>query len=401
MKKASSNSYEVIEAVGEWRVVRHPENGVLYADWYDPGARQVRRASLKTKKLGDAVRKLDNLRERGIRGDPRPHLKDALPPTLRHLLEKHRVYVGKLASAEAEQIAIRRLTDSALADRIADSLTIEDWEELRDCWLAEGSTVATVSRRLSTARSALRRSLNARLISRPVYVPEFRSSRDMYDAEPKGAVLSIEELARWYDGFTEPHLQLWMALMLGTGARRSAILELTGDQVDAAGGRIRLNPPHRAQTKKFRPLLPIQEHLMPWVEHLPPGPLILWRGKPVLNVKKGMHKALDRAGLNDKNINSYSIRHSLGRYFGDQGVDIKEIAFWLGHDHEPNRRVTRIYSPSSPDYLQNARAAVAQFVAEIAAKAKTPLLEPPLAVKLMLHRLIEEEDVEGDDGENR
>lgn len=399
MKKGSSSSYEVIEAVGEWRIVRHPGNGVLYADWYDPGARQVRRASLKTKKLGDALRKLDNLKERGIRGDPRAHLVDALPPTLGQLLDKHRTYVAKLASAEAEQIAIRRLIESTLADRIADSLTIEDWEELRDCWLAEGSTVSTVSRRLSTARSALRRSFNARLISRPVHVPEFRSSSAMYDAEPKGAVLTTDELAAWYDGYTEPHLQLWMALMLGTAARRSAILELEGEQIDVATGRIRLNPRHRSQTKKFRPVLPIHDHLGPWIKHLPRGRLILWRGKPVLNVKKGMHKALDRAALHNKNVNSYSIRHTMGRYLADQGVDIKEIAYWLGHDHEPARRITRIYSPTSPDYLQNARAVVAQFVAEIASKAKTPLLEPPLAVELMLQRLIEEEAA-GDDRDN-
>jgi hypothetical protein len=65
-------------------------------------------------------------------------------------------------------------------------------------------------------------------------------------------------------------------------------------------------------------------------------------------------------------------------------VDREQIAIWLGHIAPPESpETTLIYSPYEPEFLIDAKRATAEFVAEIAARAKTPLLEPPPAVTMM------------------
>ncbi|KQK30446.1 tyrosine-type recombinase/integrase [Bosea thiooxidans] len=375
-------AYIEIGRIGPYALVRHSQSNQLFIGWYNAETRQVVRASLRTDNAVEGAVKVQALVDRGVSGDPRPHLKKAAPQTLRMVLEAHRAVVAKLASAEAETIHIDLIQRSDIADRTVASLVPRHWEELRDAWLAEGKAIGTVSRRISTARAALRRAQDNGDIPSFRKVPEFRNKQHIRSAKPKGAVLSISELARFYDGCTEPHLQAWFALLLGTAARTAAILDLTDGSFDREAGLIRLNPEGRMQTNKWRPCLPAHAHLLPWMDELPPGPTIAYRGQPLKSVKKGRAGAVRRAGL-DLRANSYSVRHSLARYMTRQGVDREQIGVWLGHvAPSESPETTLIYSPYAPDFLIDAKRATEDFVAEIAAKAKTSLLEPPLGVRM-------------------
>jgi site-specific recombinase XerD len=83
-----------------------------------------------------------------------------------------------------------------------------------------------------------------------------------------------------------------------------------------------------------------------------------------------------------KKANTYSIRHSLARYMRKKGVDLEEIAIYLGHgNHDPETETTLIYCPWEPDYLINCREAAEAFVREINAYTRKWDLLRPYCVK--------------------
>lgn len=382
-------TYNTIEKFGEYSLVRH-SNMTYYVAWFDPAKRQTNRRSLKTKVNSDAMDRVRQIAESGVTGDPHAALGAKLVRTVADVLDEHRDYVKGLASVEAETIHIDLICASAIADKRVAALTRRDLEALRDDWVAKGAKISTVSRRLSTLRSAIKRAVDNKQLSAndAPKIPEFRSAHHVRAAEPKGDPCGTEALARLYDATQEPHLQLYWTMLFATAARRTSVLELEGKQIDREHSLVDLNTKGRVQTDKYRPVLPIIQPLQPWLELIPDGRLIMWRDKPVTSIKTGVRRAIARAGL-PNDINSYSVRHSLGRFMRREGVDLIQIGVWLGHVRPPqNVKTTLIYSPYEPEYMLDARQAVEKFIGEIAAKAKSPLLTPPDSVKIYLQRLI-------------
>lgn len=392
------STYTPIEVFGEYSLVRHA-NGNFYIAWYEPTKRQTKRRGLKTKVTSDAMDRVRQISESGMTGDPLAALEAKVVRTVADVLNEHRNYVKDLASAEAETIHIDLICAAAIANKRVAALTRRDFEALRDTWVAKGAKISTVSRRLSTLRSAIKRAVDNKQLSAndAPKVPEFRSAHHVRAAEPKGDPCGTEALARLYDATEEPHLQLYLTMLFATAARRTSVLELEGKQIDREHSLLDLNTKGRVQTDKYRPVLPILAPLQLWLELIPDGRLIMWRDKPVISVKTGIRRAIARAGL-PKDINSYSVRHSLGRFMNREGVDDKQISVWLGHIRPPqNNKITLIYSPYAPEYMLGARQAAEKFIGEIAAQAKTPLLTPPNSVQAYLQRLIavEKRDREG------
>ncbi|GAU82890.1 tyrosine-type recombinase/integrase [Bosea sp. BIWAKO-01] len=382
-------TFTPIEDFGEYSLVRH-SNKVYYIAWYDPAQRQTKRRSLKTKVNSDAMDRVRQVSESGMTGDPLAALGAKLVRTVVDLLDDHRDYVKDLASVEAETIHINLICASAIANKRVAALTRRDFEALRDEWVAKGAKISTVSRRLSTLRSAIKRAAdNKQLAEKDApKIPEFRTANHVRAAEPKGDPCGTEALARLYDATEEPHLQVYWAVLFATAGRQTSILELEGQQIDREHSLVDLNPKGRVQTDKYRPVLPILQSLQPWLDLIPQGLLIMWRDKPIASVKTGVRRAIARADL-PNDINSYSVRHSLGRFMTREGIDPGQISVWLGHVRPPqNNKTTLIYSPFAPTYMIDARQAVEKFVGEIAARAKTPLLTPPDSVKTYLQRLI-------------
>lgn len=383
-----TSAFIEIARVGDYRILRHSRKW-LYVAWYDAGARQIRRRSLGTKDVAKAVAMVTALVDRGINGDPIDALKSKPIHSVRELLEWHRPYVRSLASAEAEEIHIDHINNSLLADRRLASLTQIDFEGLRDAWVADGISIATVSRRLSTLRSGVSRAVNNRLLARDhaPAIPEFRTKNHIRAAAPKGSICATRQFASLYDAVSEPHLNVLLALLFALAARDGAMFDLKGEQVDRENNLINLNPNGRMQTKKYRPVLPIVAPLQAWTAFFPAGHVIQWRGARLRSAKSGIRRAVINAGL-PRTVNPYSVRHSLGRYMRLNRVETEEIAIWMGHMAPPdNPETTLVYSPYDPSYLQNAKAATEAFFREIASHARTPLLEPPPSVAAYFKRL--------------
>ena len=109
-------------------------------------------------------------------------------------------------------------------------------------------------------------------------------------------------------------------------------------------------------------------------------------GLPRKSFTKAFNSAVKRAGLktSKKHVTPYSIRHTLARYMGREGVPDQEISIFLGHERISKKRTTRRYNPIDPygpNYLVHATAAVEKFVREIALRCKRDILTPPWSKK--------------------
>jgi integrase len=234
--------------------------------------------------------------------------------TVDELLDGHVAYVRTLESAAAELVQIRRLK-KFFGPRRLSTLVKSDFERFRDSCVAEGLSIATVSRSLSTFRSAANRAVDNRELKSEHMpkVPEFRKKVHILSAPPKGRVLTVDEIARFIDAIDELHLLVFSVHLLNTAARTGAILDLTASQIDLANETINLNPMGRLQTNKWRTTLPLTETLRPWVTGLPPGQFVAWQGGPVHDINNAFRTACKRAGLPGGEA-PYSIRHAADKH---------------------------------------------------------------------------------------
>lgn len=371
-------AYEVLDTIGEYRIVRSRLSGRLYVSWYDNVARQTRRATLKTAKPSTAVERIQNAVDQGATGDPRPFLRSKILATVDHLLDWHLGYVIGLPSGPTELIHIRKLR-AYFGSRRVMSLKLTDFEAFRDDMKAQGLKVTYASRVLTTLRSAVNRAVKDDRLLKPIKVPEFATKRIKKAAPLKGPVLTAKEWAAVLDEIDSPHQLIIAVLLLNTGARITALLELTVGQIDFDQNTLELNVPGADPTHKRRPTLPITDTLRPWLRLPTNGHLVHYHGKPIAEADTAFDAAVDRArrkGLVGPKANSYSGRHSLGRVFRRARIDTEEIGVWLANGQAPDS-TTLIYAPWSAEFLINCRLATEDFVREINTHTKRwDLLRP-------------------------
>jgi integrase len=150
-----------------------------------------------------------------------------------------------------------------------------------------------------------------------------------------------------------PHVALFMKLAVGTGARSTALLELTWDRVNFTAGTIELNPEDRVQTSKHRATVPMNDQLREALEEAKPGAMsdyvIEYGSRRVLSVKKGFEAAAARAGLK---VTPHMLRHSAAVWMAEADVPMAQIAQFLGHTD--SRITERVYARFSPNFLASA-----------------------------------------------
>jgi integrase len=144
---------------------------------------------------------------------------------------------------------------------------------------------------------------------------------------------------------------------LHTAARRGAILDLTWDRVDLENRRIAFHRTGRAQTKKRRATVPINNTLLSALQEAAllavTDHVIEWNGKPVHSIRHSFENAVKRAGI------AYCTRHDLRRTAASwmvmAGVPLKQVAAMLG---DSEAMVEKVYGRFSPDWLRDAARAL-------------------------------------------
>lgn len=176
--------------------------------------------------------------------------------------------------------------------------------------------------------------------------------------DPKEGYLTRPEVSALMEAANSPHVKLAVQLMIATGARSGAALQLTWDRVDFGRRMIQLRNPFDKMPRKGRATVPINDSLFVALQEAHKGSLtpyvIEWAGGSVLSIKKGIKTAGGKIGRAD--VSPHMLRHSAAVWLAEDGHSMEEIAQFLGHS---NTAMTyRVYARYSPDYLRRLTASL-------------------------------------------
>jgi integrase len=260
-----------------------------------------------------------------------------------------------------------------IADREADGIAStsrqrDAWKAMKPFWenvrpdLIDRDMAQDYARRRGMAAATIRYELGMlsvamRWAAEREYV---RKAPTIWRPEPperKVRHLTRAEFEHWFEQVKAPHARLYVELGLATMARPTAILELTWDRVDFERGTVDLNPRGRRQTRKRRPVVPLNDDALDALK-------TAWRGrqseyvvergaKQIGTMKKAFQAASARSGIH---VTPYTLRHTGAVWAVEAGVSMDELAQFLGHDDATT--TSKHYARFSPSYLRKVANAV-------------------------------------------
>lgn len=219
-----------------------------------------------------------------------------------------------------------------------------DYANLRD---RQGKSQGTIHTELGHLRSALRFAERSKIIDRAPHI--WRPEKPA----PKERFLDRDEIGRLLESCSAPHIQLAVALLLGTAARVGAILDLEWSRVDFERSHINLRLDDAA-TRKGRAVVPMngmtRAALQTAHEAAISDYVVEYGGEQVRSIRTGFTAACRRAGL--ENVRIHDLRHTAAVHMVQAGIAMSRVSQYLGHS---NTSVTeRVYARYSPSSLQDA-----------------------------------------------
>jgi len=361
------------DQIGDYWLSNRPGSPVWCRTWFDPRTRQTSRASLGTDDPEAARLALAEwVTMNGRRGQQEAGKAFLADVFVRYQQQHARHTRGANVQRRNLVLILERLP----AGLAVAELTLEQQQRVVTRMRAEGYSAGTIKRAWGIAKAAVGWAWRNGELDRPV--PFLR----LPEGQGRERILTTEELARLWDADMPEHIRMFLALLIGTGSRPEALLQLTRFQCDTRAGTINLNPPGREQTKKRRPIVPMADWLRPWIESASDGPLVAYHGRPVEKVAKAFRTLRKAAGLDDQ-VTAYTIRHTVATQLMMRGVPELEIAALLGH-RAPNIRTTGRYIHVAPGYLANARRALDDLADDIGRTATRSMSPEKLRVSCVL-----------------
>lgn len=231
-----------------------------------------------------------------------------------------------------------------------DQITIDDCRAYIEDRRRAGRKDGTIWSQMNSLRTCLNWAASSGLIdSAPrLELPPKGMPKERYLTKPEiKMLLSVD---------TSFHTRLAITLMLTTGARVSAALELTWNRVDLDRRQINLRTSEVG--RKGRAIVPVNDMLMNALEEARGAALsdhvIEWAGKPVRSIKTGFRNAVKASGLDD--VTPHVLRHTAAVHMAEAGVRMAEISQYLGHS---SVQVTEsVYARFSPEHLRKAASAL-------------------------------------------
>lgn len=203
------------------------------------------------------------------------------------------------------------------------SIDIDSIQVLRQMLLDEGKAEATVDRYMACFRALLKKAVNEwRLMDFAPKVPMFAVEQD----EPSWLTKAEFERLRKE---LPPHLALAAEFAVLTGLRMRSMLQLTWDRIDLRSRRAWIGkrmmkgnathgfPLSRDSVKVLMKL----KRLNPKGEHV-----FQWKGKPIDDCNTAAYaKALARCGLDKRDLDWHSLRHTFAAWALQGGVTLIEL----------------------------------------------------------------------------
>jgi integrase len=239
-------------------------------------------------------------------------------------------------------------------------------------------TDKTINRHLDDIRAAFRYCMDRPPIIKGIVGAQTREGR------PK-PTLSLDQCRKLFAyAYASPdrqHLQAYLIAAFTTLARPDAILDISvspiRQQVEWDYRRLHLNPAGRRQTKKYRPIVPINDYLLPHLQAaqerteaalLDPeiktnGYLVEYKGKPLAAIRQTWNRAKTALGWPMvRDYDAKMIRHTMAKWLRAQGVPWTELEGHLGH-RLPSTSET--YAEFAPDYLGHVQAEITRFMGQV------------------------------------
>lgn len=307
---------------------RHPSTGNWYAKRPDGT-----RTSLRTKDKQQALSRLEDLK--------RAPSSALICEAMRHYL------VEKADKPSRPQMEIAwKWLQPHFGHLRHDQVTRKLCREYIDTRQRNGVKPATIARELCVLKTAVR-------YSHPASNGQWEIPPA---AAPRDRRLTKAEFKALLEACDVFHVRLFIVLALSTGARRSALLQLTWDRVDFERRLIDLR---LAEVKgKGRAIVPMTDMaytaLLDARDLAQSDHVIEYAGRPVGSVKRGFARAVREAGL--RAVTPHTLRHTAASWMAEAGVNMSEIAAFLGH--RDSRITERVYAKFSPGYLSKAAEAL-------------------------------------------
>lgn len=256
--------------------------------------------------------------------------------------------------------------------RVVSVLEADDFRKYAAERFAAGRSAWTVHTELTRLHSCFKWAVPKKLPAddRPKrWVPKPGKHRDRVLTRAERAVL----VAAAEKG--DPHIWVFTILLFATGARHTAILDLTWDRIDFAAGTIEFDEdlppdPMSKAWKKGRAKVPMNKSSRSALEQAYAGRqskyVIEHGGRRLKSVREGFANAVERAGLGayvphpsqpgktvfKTDVTPHTIRHTVTTWLDAAGVETKRTAQLVGHRDEETTQ--RIYTHAAPDVLQAA-----------------------------------------------
>lgn len=230
--------------------------------------------------------------------------------------------------------------------RLGTAINREDCRAYHAARKAKGYSDSTIRTDLSLLRACLRWRFGDDAPS--IWLPPASPPRDKW--------LTKAEARKLVEAAKSPHIRLFLVLGLATGARASAILDLTWDRVDFLHGTIDYRPAGRIQTNKRRVVVPMNATARKALEEAERGRLsdhvIEFAGKPVESVKKAIARLAQSTGIA---VSPHVLRHTCAVWMAQADVPMQKISQYLGHTSL--QTTFAIYARYSPSFMADAGAA--------------------------------------------
>ncbi len=170
------------------------------------------------------------------------------------------------------------------------------------------------------------------------------------DSAPRDRYLTKDEARRLLAAAETPHVRMFVALAVFTGARKGAILALTWDRVNFGTGMIDFQEPGRRITGKRRSIVPMNGQLRAELDTAyqvrTSDTVIEYGGHAVPNgLRWSFAKLCQRAGLTWQPT-PHHLKHSVASWLAMEGVPIDQAADWLATDPATLQRTYRKFDPT-------------------------------------------------------
>lgn len=176
---------------------------------------------------------------------------------------------------------------------------------------------------------------------------------------PKDVWLTVEQMKEWIDA-AHGRTKLFLILAYYTASRKRALFNLKWKQVRLDIKTINLNQDNQVQTSKRKPIIPIDDNLLPFLKKAKKDKpseedyVLQKNGDPVRQMEDA-YRAADIV-LKSKDLplighaSAHVIRHTRAVHLAQEGVDLYVIAGLLG---DTIATVERNYLHHCPEHIRN------------------------------------------------